>query len=67
MEKIASPFYYSFFGSKHMHPLGPYILARSMEAAHYERFGALGTKLNSKMARGKAWLVFSRFSSTLQG
>ena len=44
-----------------MHPLRPYILAKSMEAAHYERFGALGTKLNSKMERGKAWLVFLPF------
>ena len=57
-EKIASLFY--FFSSTHMHPPGPYISAKSQEAAHCGRFGALGTKLNSKMAR-KAWLVFLSF------
>ena len=48
------------FSNKHMHSPGPYISAKSKEAAHYERFGALGTMLNSKMAR-KAWLVFLSF------
>jgi len=44
-----------------MHPLGPYMSAKSQEAALCGRFGALGTKLNSKMARGRAWLVVLSF------
>ena len=42
-----------FFSSKHMHLLGPYFSAKSKEAAHCGRFGALGTNTHSKMARGR--------------
>ena len=33
-----------FFSSKHMHPPGPYISAKSKEPAHCGRFGTVGTK-----------------------
>ena len=64
-EKIASLFY--FFSSTHMHPPGALYFRKSQEAAHCGRFGALETKLNSKMARGRHGWFFSRFSSILQG
>ena len=45
-----------------------YISAKSEDAAHCGRFGALGTKKHTdKDGARKAWLVFSRFSSILQG
>ena len=49
-----------------MHPTGPYISAKSKEAAHCGRFGALGTKKHkikdgARKAMPKAWLVFLSF------
>ena len=49
-----------------MHPLGPYTSAKSKEAAHCARFGALGTKKykikdGGRKAMLKAWLVFISF------
>ena len=45
-----------------MHPPGPYISAKSEEAAHCGRFGALGTKKHTdKDGARKAWLVFLSF------
>ena len=49
-----------------MNPLGPSTSAKSKEAAHCARFGALGTK-KYKIKDGarmlKAWLVFLSFFS----
>ena len=55
-----------------MHPPGTYISAKSKVAAHCGRCGTLGAKTHKikdggRKAMQKAWLVFSRFSSFLQG
>ena len=47
---------------------GPIISAKSKEAAHYGRFGALGTKNLIQRWRVEGMVgFFSRFSSILQG
>ena len=55
-----------FLKSKHMHPPGPYISAKSKATAHCGRFGALGAKKHkikdgARKAMLKAWLVFLSF------
>ena len=50
-----------------LHSPGPWVSAKSKKVAYCGRFGALGTKLNSKMALRRHGWFFSRFSSILQG
>ena len=50
-----------------LHSPGPYVSAESKEVVHCGRFGALGTKVKSKMALRRHGWFFSRFSSILQG
>ena len=57
---------YVFFEQQHMHPTGPYISAKSKEAAHCGRLGALGTKKHKIKDERHGWF-FSRFSSIFQG
>ena len=61
-----------FFSSKHMRPLGSYFsdyfsARRGKRPRIVDVFGALGTKLNSKMALRRHGWFFSHFSSILQG